>query len=95
MAIQIDQEKRPINIISILMGFVVVASLFAGVYFFLFKRPELIDVVLPAEIQSLSAISSIPFDPGKIISSDKFRALQQHGGDVPLPQTGRANPFLP
>ena len=95
MAIQIQQEKQKVNVINLLIGFVVVVSLFAGVYFFLFRRPEIIDVVLPNDLQNLSKISDIPFQPERVFSSEKYKALREYGGQIVPPQAGKANPFLP
>ncbi len=95
MAIQIEHERQKVNVVGILIGIVIAVSLFAGVYFFLFKRPEIIDVVLPNDLQNLSKISDIPFQPERVFSSEKYKALREYGGGVVEPQTGKANPFLP
>ncbi len=79
----------------VLIAAVIVGALFAGVYFFLFKRPELIDVVLPNDLQNLSSISNIPFQPERVFNSEKYKALREYGGQIIVPQAGKANPFLP
>ena len=95
MAIEIEQEKRQVNLINILIAVVIAGSLFAGVYFFLFRRPEFIDVVLPKDLQNLNTISNIPLVPGLVFNSPKYKALREYGGEIVLPPAGKANPFLP
>ena len=95
MAIQIEHERKKIDIVSILVGFVIVGALFAGAYFFLFRRPEFIDVVLPGDLQNLSTISNIPFQPERVFNSEKYKALRDYGGEISAPQAGKANPFVP
>lgn len=95
MAIEIEQEKKPVNFVNVLIAIVIVGALFAGVYFFLFRRPEFIDVVLPKDLQNLNTISNIPFDPGRVFNSPKYQALREYGGEIAPPQAGKANPFLP
>lgn len=95
MAIEIEQEKKPVNVINLLIAIVIVGSLFAGAYFFLFRRPEFIDIVLPKDLQNLNTISNIPFDPGRVFNSPKYKALREYGGEITPPQAGKTNPFLP
>ena len=95
MAIEVEQEKKQVNVINMLIGIVVVLSLFAGVYFFLFRSPEFIDVVLPRDLQNLSNISNIPFEPERVFNSEKYNALKEYSADISIPTTGKSNPFLP
>lgn len=95
MAIALEQERKPVNVLGILIALVVVGSLFAGAYFLFFKRPELVDVVVPSSIQNVRQISTIPFAPERIFTAEKFRALRQYGTEIVLPQAGKSNPFLP
>lgn len=95
MALAIEQERKQVNILGFLVSLVVIAALFAGVYFFLFKRPEVIDVVLPKSLKEVGAISNIAFQPEKILMSEKLKALRKYGDDLPAPQTGKSNPFQP
>ena len=93
MAIEVQQDKKNVNILNVLMGVVIVGVLFAGVYFFLFRRPEYIEVVLPGELQDLDRISNIQFQPDRVFESLKYKVLQPHGGVVNPPPPGRRNPF--
>jgi len=93
MAIEV-QGKRQVNIMGLLMGVVIVGSIFAGAYFLLFQRPELIDVVFPG-LDNVEPLSNISFEPERVFESVTFKALRQYGSDITPPVGGRANPFLP
>lgn len=96
MAIIIEEEKRQNNWVGIAVGAVVVVVLFVGAYFLFFKRPQLIEVVTPKQLQEINKISAVSFDPDAVVSSPVFKALRQYGNPVASPQTaGRANPFAP
>ena len=95
MAIEFEQEKNGLPIMGILIGAVVIGAVFFGSYFLLFKKPEIIDVVLPGGLRAVSEISQIPFQPETIVSSEKFKALRQYGTRLAPPQAGKSNPFLP
>ena len=95
MAIEFEQEKNGLPIMGILIGAVVVGAIFTGAYLILFKKPDLIDVVLPGGLRSVSEISQIPFQPETIIRSEKFKALRQYGTRLAPPSSGKSNPFLP
>ena len=95
MALAIEQEKKQVNILGLLVSLVMIGVLFAGVYFFLFKRPEVIDVVLPKNLKDVSAISNIAFQPEKILNSEKLKALRTYDEEtIPL-DAGKSNPFQP
>ncbi len=94
MAIIVEEERKKINWFSLFAIVVVIGVLFAGVYFLLFQKPELIDVVLPSELQGISNISRLSFDPEGVMNSSAFKSLRRYGGNVQSTQTpGRANPF--
>lgn len=95
MAIEFEQEKNGLPIMGILIGAVVIGAIFSGAYFLLFKKPDLIDVVLPGGLRSVSEISQIPFQPETIVSSEKFKALRQYGARLTPPPASKSNPFLP
>lgn len=94
MAIEVEQDKKSVNIVGIMVGVLIVALVFAGIYFLLFKRPEIIDVVLPSDLLDLGDISSISFEPEKVFELDKFKALRQYGSKVVVTGKGKSNPFL-
>lgn len=93
MAIIVEEEKKKVNWITILSVGIFLAVVFFGAYYLFFKKPELIDVVVPAELERLSAISSVRFDPREVVDSPAFQGLRDFSGTVSAPPTGKANPF--
>ena len=93
MAIVVEQEKKKANWITILSVAVFLGVVFFGGYYLFFKQPELIDVVVPAELERLRVISSVRFDPREVVDSPAFQGLRDFAGTVPAPRTGKANPF--
>ncbi len=93
MAIVVEQEKKKANWITILSVVVFLAVVFFGGYYLFFKQPELIDVVAPAELERLRAISSVRFNPREVVDSPIFQGLRDFAGTAPSPRTGKANPF--
>lgn len=95
MAIVLEQEKHPVNWVSLATAAVVIVSLFAGGYYLFFKKPELIETVTPEPVSDLSTISQIVFDPESVINSPTFKLLRQYETDIVIPPAGRSNPFRP
>lgn len=97
MAIQIEQERKPVNWIGILTVLVLVGFLVWLVYFFFFSRPELLIDFIPSQLEEIEDIRSAAdrFDPDSFADSPEFRALQDYGFDLSTPPTGRDNPFTP
>jgi len=94
MAIIVEQDKKKINWFGLLIAVVLVVIVFSGGYFFFFKKPELIDVVAPKNLQDLNNISKVSFDPESVIDSPAFKVLRRYGTSVPLTETpGKSNPF--
>jgi hypothetical protein len=93
MAIVIEQEKKKVNWITILSLAVFLFAIFFGGYYLFFKQPELIDVVAPAELERLRAISEVRFDPRDVVDSPSFQALRDFSGTLPALRPGKANPF--
>lgn len=95
MAIVIEETKQPVNWAAILGAIIGIGLLFAGVYFFFFQKPELIEVVAPKSLQELGRISKLSFDPETVVKSPTFNLLQDYGGTPVIPVAGRTNPFRP
>lgn len=95
MAIVLDQEKKSVAVVPALITGVVVLTLVLGVYFFLFKRPNLVDVILPRGLGETQDAALIPFEPERVFQSEKFGALVEYGVRMSPPPAGRGNPFLP
>ena len=95
MAIIIEQEEKSVNWVAILSAAVIVAVIFLGAYLLFFKKPELIEVVVPGRLQEVSKISQVAFDPASVLDSPTFKLLKQYGGEIVTPSPGRNNPFRP
>lgn len=96
MAIQIEQEKKPINWVGIATVGVIILSMFGGVYFVFFSRPDVfVDVFVPPQLEQLERITSPPFSPQEFAESSEFKNLQDYGPPINVPPAGRDNPFIP
>ena len=95
MAIIIEQEKKSVNWFGIITAIVIIGVLFAGAYFVLFTKPELIEIVVPGKVSDLSQLSQLSFNPEELLNSPQFKVLKQFDTDVAIPQPGRSNPFQP
>lgn len=95
MAITFEEEKKSVNIGSILFVVVLAVIFFGGGYYLFFKSPDIIDVASPERLREIAQISRIEIDPDEIIQSPIFQSLQDYRSPLTLPQTGRDNPFSP
>jgi len=95
MAILIEEDKPPINWVGILTAIVVVAVLFAGVYYIFFKKPQILEnIAVPPELKANEPLVGITFDPSPLIERlNKF--FRQYAETVVIPAAGRENPFSP
>ena len=96
MAVIIEEEgKKSFNWALLLAGIVVVVIIFVGGYYLFFKKPQLIEVVSPRELEPIEKISQIEFDPAAVLNSPNFKILRQFAAPAVLPPAGRDNPFSP
>lgn len=96
MAILVQEEKKPVNWIGMLTVLFVVVAVFVLSYFLFFKRPEVIEQVVPGKFADINKISKVKFDPEAVISSESFQALQNYAPSfVPRETPGKPNPFRP
>ena len=95
MAIIIEQEKKPINVFNIVAVVVVVAIIFGVVYFIFFSKPELIDVVVPGNLDSIQELSQIQVDATPVVNTLNKYFTNNYGSSLSIPTPGRSNPFLP
>ncbi len=95
MAISIEQEKKKTNWLNVILVIIIIGAIFIGSYFLFFKKPELIEVVVPGKFQSLSKLSEVEFNPQELLSSPQFKMLRQFQVETELPEPGRSNPFEP
>ncbi len=95
MAIIVEQEKKPVNWFNIAIVTVFVVVLFLLMYFIFFKKPELVEVVVPAKLQNLSQISQAQLDPTPVVNELNQYFSNNTSQSVSIPTPGRSNPFQP
>jgi hypothetical protein len=95
MAIRIEQEKKSVNWFNMIVIVVVVAILFAVVYFIFFNQPQLIDVVVPGSFTNIKELSQVQVDPTPVVGTLNKYFTNNYGSSLSIPTPGRANPFLP
>lgn len=95
MSILIEEEKKPVNWLAILIAIFIVAVLGFGTYYLFFAPTPAIEIILPATLQSANQITNIAGNPETVLTSDAFKSLKGGTGQIGVGQVGRANPFLP
>ncbi len=96
MAIVIEEEKKPVNWFAMIIVFIILGIIGSGSYILFFKKPELIEVVAPSQLQEIDRISALTFDPASVIDSPAFKSLRQYASEILQVQIpGRDNPFAP
>ena len=95
MAIIVQEEKKPTNWFNIVIIAIFIVVLFLVMYFVFFKKPELVEVVVPSKLQNLNQISQARLDPGPVIDVVQKYFSNNFNDSVVIPTPGRANPFSP
>ncbi len=95
MAILIEEEKRPVNWLAVLIVIFIVAVLGFGTYYLFFAPTPAIEIILPANLQSANKVNNIAADSSTVLTSDAFKSLKNDISGPGIGQTGKANPFQP
>lgn len=95
MAIIVDPEKKSVNWVTMISVLIIIGVLFAGGYFLFFKKPDLIEIVVPNSLDEISKISKLTFDPAGVINSPTFKILKRYDSNIQPATAGRTNPFKP
>ncbi|TSA46380.1 hypothetical protein D4R51_00265 [bacterium] len=95
MAIIVEQEKKPVNWFNLIVIAVVVVIMFSVVYFIFFNSPELIDVVVPGNLNNIKQLSQVQVDPAPVLGALGKYFVGNFGTSLTIPTPGRPNPFLP
>lgn len=94
MAIIIAQEKKSVNWFFVIGVIVVLAVVFVGGYIVFFKKPELIEAVVPTELEGINQLSQAQFKPREIVESRVFSSLNgNYATPLTVPAHGKENPF--
>lgn len=95
MAIIIEQDKKPVNWFNIIVVAAIIGIIFLILYFVFFKKPELIDVVVPGSLSNINQLSQVQVDPAPVVNSLNKYFTNNYGASLEIPTPGRSNPFLP
>ncbi len=93
MAFILEEEKKGISLFNILIIALIFGAFLISCYYLFFAPVPLIDSAFKTEVQSVSEISKITFNPSLITDSEVFVSLKEY---VKLPELripGRPNPF--
>lgn len=96
MAIIVQEEKTPINWLSVISWASVIGIVFISGYYLFFVQPPLVEFVLPIKLSETATLAKIKFDPSFLIESEIYKVLEKgEYGQASVPSNlGRANPFL-
>ena len=94
MAIIVEEARPPRNWGAIIGTVILIILLFLGVYFLFFKKPVLIEMVIPAPVAETRKLSEVKFDPVSVQNSEVFKNLRQYSSLPTAGELGRNNPFL-
>lgn len=96
MAIVVEEDRsRTGGLIVVLVWLVIFGVIAAGTYYVFFKKPELIELKVPATFEDTARLSKITLTPEEIVNNPVFSVLKPY---VSLPEpaaVGRENPFAP
>jgi hypothetical protein len=95
MAIILEEEKKTTNWVGIIGIVAVLMVLSIGSYYLFFKKPELIEVIVPDRLRELNELSTTRFDPKVVVDSPTFRVLRDYALPLPAALKGREDPFRP
>jgi len=96
MAIIVEEEKKGGGgFIGFLTWIILIAVIAFATYYIFFKKPERVEVIIPANFENISEISAKKLDPEVIQNNPVFRSLESLGTPPSTARVGRANPFLP
>ena len=96
MAIVIEEEKKGFGLLTILVWLVILGIVGFGTYAVFFEQPEVVDIIIPSELQNVANISGRikELQPESIQSDPTFNSLERWVTVPTQGETGRANPFL-
>lgn len=96
MAIIVEEEKRNAGgFIGFLTWVLLIGVIAFAAYYIFFKKPEVVDVVIPANFENIGQISAKKLDPEVIKNDPVFGSLEPLATPPSSARIGRVNPFLP
>lgn len=95
MAIVVEEEvKAKGGFGGLIVAVAAIIVLLVAAYYVFVKRPELVDVALPADFEDTVQLSKIDLVPEDVVNNANFRSLQAHVEPSNPSTGGRSNPFL-
>ena len=94
MAIIIQEQKKSINLFAITTVVIILFVILLSAYFLFFASQPVIEIIVPAPLETAAEIAKTQFDPAVIINSSEFRALRSYAGLPTVGSLGRTNPFI-
>ena len=98
MAIVVEEEKRGGGVggglLNSLLWIALIGGIAFGAYYVFFQKPELVEIAVPSDFKNTEQISKLELHPEEVLESPQFKNLRAYVTPLPLPETGKSNPFL-
>ena len=94
MAIIIEERKRKISLVNLVVYAVIALIVFSAVYFLFFSSTPAVDVIIPAPLLKTTQIATFELDPSAVFDSREFKLLKKPMLPPGSGTFGRDNPFL-
>jgi hypothetical protein len=96
MAIVLEEDRSKVgaSLINVALWLVFIVVLAIGTYY-LFKKPEIIEIALPDNVKESQQIADFKINPEEVLRNDEFKALRPYVTIPSLPRVGHPNPFMP
>jgi len=94
MAILIEDKKKNLSPLTLILVVMSVGVIGLGVYLLFFSPAPVIDLVIPIPLKVTEELVRVEFDPVKVVNSASFRALRPDTSVSSVGSLGRDNPFL-
>ncbi|MBI4094190.1 MAG: hypothetical protein HY436_00065, partial [Candidatus Liptonbacteria bacterium] len=95
MAIVFDEERENRVGLPTIFGWLALLIIVGGaVYFIFFRRPDVLPLFTPPELQNAQEIAELNLDPQTVVNDPEFQKRVPHVPAGAPPRTGRQNPFI-
>jgi len=94
MAIIVQEQKKSINLFAISIVTIILFAILLSAYFLFFASQPVIEIIVPAPLETAVEITKAQFDPAVVINSSEFRVLRSYAGLPTVGSLGRTNPFI-
>ncbi|MCL5733516.1 MAG: hypothetical protein M1334_02525 [Patescibacteria group bacterium] len=93
MAIVIEEKKTKSGFVTVILWLVVLGIIIGAAYYLFFNQPQLIEVVVPGNLQSAQNLTKISVNPQ--IVEPLLQSLHSYIQSTGAPTNiGRPNPFI-